>query len=101
MKEQSRPSIPSFLYSIVPLVGLFWISSFGFRILVAERQAAAADLKPAAAERKGYAVLRSYKRGPRAEATASQRATERAGAKLRLQPKQLNNSTALPWLSLG
>ena len=63
MKEQSRPSIPSFLYSIVPLVGLFWISSFGFRILIAECQAASADLKPAAAERKGYAVLRSHKRG--------------------------------------
>jgi len=44
MKEQSRPSIPSFLYSIVPLVGSFLIFSFGFRILIVERQAAAADL---------------------------------------------------------
>ena len=51
MKEQCRPSIPSFLYSIVPLVGLFWISSFGFRILIAERQAAAADLKPGGSRR--------------------------------------------------
>jgi hypothetical protein len=53
MKKQSCASIPSFLYSIVPLAGLFWISSFGFRILIAERQAAAADLKPGGSREEG------------------------------------------------